>query len=67
MGAMGRALDVLFGLVFVGLGVYLFAQRHERVAVARERGTGITSMRWHTLLALLLVAVGVWGIATAFV
>jgi hypothetical protein len=67
MSAMGRAGDVLFGLVFVALGAYLLAQRRERVAIARERGTGISSLRWHTAIAVALVLVGLWGIATAFV
>jgi hypothetical protein len=60
-------VDLLFGLAFLALGVYLFAQRHQRVAVARERGFGIKSMVLHNAVAIALVVVGLWSIATAFV
>ena len=60
-------VDLLFGIAFIALGVYLFAQRHKRVAIARDRGFGIKSQVLHTAVAVALVLVGVWSIATAFV
>jgi hypothetical protein len=60
-------VDLLFGIAFVALGVYLFAQRHRRVAIARERGHGIKSMTLHNTVAGALVVVGLWSIAAAVI
>ena len=60
------AVDLIFGVALVALGVYLFAQRHARVAVARERGWGIKSPLLHNAVAIACVLVGIWSIATAF-
>jgi hypothetical protein len=59
--------DLAFGVAFIALGAYLFAQRHKRVAIARERGHGIQSPVLHNAVAAALVLVGIYSIATAFV
>jgi hypothetical protein len=60
------ALDLIFGVAFIALGAYLFAQRHQRVATARERGHGIKSPVLHNAVAIALVVFGIYSIATAF-
>ena len=60
------AVDLIFGVALVALGLYLLAQRHTRVAVARERGWGIKSPVLHNAVAIACVLVGIWSIATAF-
>jgi hypothetical protein len=60
------AVDLVFGVALVALGVYLFMQRHARTAIARERGFGIKNPRLHNAVAAALVLVGIWSIATAF-
>jgi hypothetical protein len=61
------AVDLIFGIALVALGVLLFVQRTKRVAIARERGHGIKSPFLHNAVAIALVAFGLWSIATAFV
>ena len=60
------AVDLIFGIALLALGVYLFAQRHARVALARERGFGIKSPVLHNLIAGACVVAGIWSIASAF-
>ena len=60
------AVDLIFGIALLALGAYLLAQRRQRVAIARERGHGIKSPIVHNVLAVALIAFGIWSIATAF-
>ena len=60
------AVDLIFGVALIALGAYLFAQRHTRVAIARERGHGIKSPLVHNAVAAALVVFGIYSIATAF-
>jgi hypothetical protein len=65
--ARDMAVDLIFGVAFIALGAYLFAQRHKRIAIARERGHGIKSYAIHNTVAVALVLVGIYSIAVAFV
>ena len=60
-------VDLLFGIAFIAVGGVLFAQRHRRVELARERGHGIKSQAVHNTLAIVMILVGLWSILTAFV
>jgi hypothetical protein len=60
-------VELLFGIAMVAVGGLLFAQRHKRVAIARERGHGIKSQAIHNAVAIALIVLGLWSIATAFV
>jgi hypothetical protein len=60
-------LDLAFGVAFIALGAYLFAQRHKRVAIARERGHGIKSPAVHNAVAVALVLVGIYSIVAALI
>ena len=60
------AVDLIFGIALLALGVYLLWQRHARVALARERGFGIKSPALHNLIAGACVVAGIWSIASAF-
>jgi hypothetical protein len=61
------AVDLIFGIALVAVGTLLFAQRHRRVEIARERGRGIKSPLVHNTVALAMVVFGIWSIASAFV
>lgn len=61
------ALDLILGVALIGVGALLFAQRHQRVAIARERGHGIKSQRLHNLVAIAMIVVGLWSIAAALI
>ena len=77
-GAPGRApaltcarmpdmvLDVIFGVVAIAIGLYLLVRRTTLVGIAQERGRGIRSMTTHTIIAVVLVLVGIWSLLSAF-
>ena len=60
-------LDLILGVALVGVGALLVAQRHQRVAIARERGHGIKSQLLHDLVAIAMIVVGLWSIAAAVI
>jgi len=60
-------VDFVFGIALLAVGSLLFAQRHARVAVARERGHGIKSPLVHAAVAVALIVFGIVSIATALV
>jgi hypothetical protein len=62
----GVVVDLVFGIALLALGLYLFAQRHTRIAIARERGLGIKSPVVHNAIAAACVLFGILSIATAF-
>jgi hypothetical protein len=60
-------LDVIFGIVAIAIGLYLLVRREPLVAIAQERGRGIKSLTTHTIIAVVLVLVGIWSLLAAFV
>ena len=58
-------LDVIFGVVAIAIGLYLLLRRTTLVAIAQERGRGIKSMTTHTIIAVVLVLVGIWSLLAA--
>ena len=60
-------LDLILGVALIGVGALLLAQRHQRVAIARERGHGIKSQALHDLVAIAMIVVGLWSIASALI
>ena len=59
-------LDVVFGVVAIAIGLYLLLRRNTLVGIVQERGRGIRSMTTHTIIAVVLVLVGIWSLLTAF-
>jgi hypothetical protein len=59
-------VDVIFGIVAIAIGLYLLVRREALVAIAQERGRGIKSLTTHTIIAVVLVLVGVWSLFAAF-
>jgi hypothetical protein len=59
-------LDVIFGVVAIAIGLYLLVRRTTLVGIAQERGRGIRSMTTHTIIAVVLVLVGIWSLLAAF-
>jgi hypothetical protein len=59
-------LDVIFGVVAIAIGLYLLLRRNTLVGIAQERGRGIRSMTTHTIIAIVLVLVGIWSLLAAF-
>ena len=60
-------LDLILGVALIGVGALLLAQRQQRVAIARERGHGIKSQALHDLVAIAMIVVGLWSIASALI
>jgi hypothetical protein len=60
-------VDVIFGIVAIVIGMYLLVRREALVAIAQERGRGIKSLTTHTIIAVVLVLVGIWSLLAAFV
>jgi hypothetical protein len=60
-------VDVIFGIVAIVIGLYLLVRREALVAIAQERGRGIKSLTTHTIIAVVLVLVGIWSLLAAFV
>ena len=59
-------LDVIFGVVAIAIGLYLLLRRNTLVGDRAERGRGIRSMTTHTIIAVVLVLVGIWSLLAAF-
>jgi hypothetical protein len=60
-------VDVIFGIVAIVIGLYLLVRREALVAIAQERGRGIKSLTTHTIIAVVLVLVGIWSLLATFV